>query len=135
LSTAGRAHLRERVAIEHSLAHLGHWQGPRARYCGRRKNLFELRWAAIVHNLHVLRRRFLAQRRLVSYLLDRCSSPLEQRAALWGTKPEDAMALPDASLLSATPGQPGRLTCSTGMSDSVAPKVCQSDQSGATPHD
>ena len=65
-SPTGRAQLRERVAVEHSLAHLGHWQGPRARYCGRRKNLFDLRRAAIVHNLHVLRRRFLAQRRLVS---------------------------------------------------------------------
>jgi DDE family transposase len=38
----GRARLRERVAVEHTLAHLGHWQGWRARYRGRRKNLFEL---------------------------------------------------------------------------------------------
>lgn len=43
----GRAKLRERVAAEHTLAHVGRWQGRRARYCGSRKNLFDLRgkWA------------------------------------------------------------------------------------------
>jgi transposase len=51
---AGRAKLRERVAVEHTLAHLGRWQGRRARYRGVRKNLFDLRRAAVVHNLHVL---------------------------------------------------------------------------------
>jgi hypothetical protein len=50
----GRAQLRERVAVEHTLAHVGHWQGRRARYCGQRKNLFDLRRCAVVHNLHVL---------------------------------------------------------------------------------
>ena len=39
-TTQGRAKLRERVAVEHSLAHVGHWQGDRARYWGERKNLF-----------------------------------------------------------------------------------------------
>jgi DDE family transposase len=34
----GRAKLRERVAVEHALAHVGRWQGHRARYCGVRKN-------------------------------------------------------------------------------------------------
>lgn len=53
---AGRAKLRERVAVEHSLAHIGHWQGDRARYLGARKNLFDLRRAAVVHNLHILAR-------------------------------------------------------------------------------
>lgn len=52
----GRAKLRERVAVEHSLAHIGHWQGDRARYRGERKNLFDLRRVAVVHNLHVLAR-------------------------------------------------------------------------------
>jgi len=52
----GRAQLRERVAVEHSLAHVGRWQGRRARYCGVRKNLFDLRRCAVVHNLHVLAR-------------------------------------------------------------------------------
>lgn len=36
----GRAKLRERVAVEHTLAHVGQWQGRRARYRGLRKNLF-----------------------------------------------------------------------------------------------
>jgi len=52
----GRAQLRERVAVEHTLAHVGHWQGRRARYRGLRKNLFDLRRCAVVHNLHVLAR-------------------------------------------------------------------------------
>jgi hypothetical protein len=53
----GRAQLRERVAVAHPLAQVGHWQGKRARYCGqrkKRKNLFDLRRCAVVHNLHVL---------------------------------------------------------------------------------
>ena len=52
----GRAKLRERVAVEHALAHVGRWQGRRARYWGVRKNVFELRRCAVVHNLHVLAR-------------------------------------------------------------------------------
>ena len=52
----GRAKLRERVAVEHTLAHVGQWQGRRARYRGLRKNLFDLRRCAVVHNLHVLAR-------------------------------------------------------------------------------
>jgi hypothetical protein len=52
----GRAKLRERVGAEHSLAHIGHWQGDRARYKGVRKNLFDLRRSAVVHNLHVIAR-------------------------------------------------------------------------------
>ena len=56
LTPAGRAKLRERVAVEHSLAHIGRWQGDRARYLGVRKNLLDLRRHAVVHNLHVLAR-------------------------------------------------------------------------------
>jgi hypothetical protein len=52
----GRAKLRERVAVEHALAHVGRWQGRRARYRGLRKNVFDLRRCAVVHNLHVLAR-------------------------------------------------------------------------------
>jgi Transposase DDE domain/Transposase domain (DUF772) len=52
----GRAKLRERVAVEHTLAHVGHWQGRRARYRGTRKNLFDLRRVAVVHNLHIIAR-------------------------------------------------------------------------------
>jgi len=56
LSAEGRAKLRERVAVEHSLAHIGYWQGDRARYRGERKNLFDLRRTAVVHNLHIIAR-------------------------------------------------------------------------------
>jgi transposase len=56
LTTTGRAKLRERVAVEHSLSHIGRWQGDKARYIGVRKNLFDLRRTAVVHNLHVLAR-------------------------------------------------------------------------------
>jgi hypothetical protein len=52
----GRAKLRERVAVEHDLAHIGQWQGDRARYLGERKNLFDLRRVGVVHNLHILMR-------------------------------------------------------------------------------
>ena len=52
----GRAKLRERVKVEHTLAHVGRWQGRRARYRGPRKNLFDLRRVAVVHNLHVIAR-------------------------------------------------------------------------------
>ena len=56
LTPQGRAKLRERVSVEHSLAHLSHWQGQQARYRTLRKNLFDARRYAIVHNLHVLMR-------------------------------------------------------------------------------
>jgi hypothetical protein len=60
-TSQGRAKLRERVAVEHTLAHVGRWQGRRARYRGVRKNLFDLRRCAVVHNLHVLARFLLFQ--------------------------------------------------------------------------
>jgi len=56
----GRERLRERVAIEHRLAHLGRRQGRHARYRGTRKNLFDVRRAAAVLNLEVLDRRIVA---------------------------------------------------------------------------
>lgn len=43
LTPIGRAKLRERVAVEHSLSHIGRIQGDKARYIGIRKNLFDLR--------------------------------------------------------------------------------------------
>jgi hypothetical protein len=36
--------------------HVGRWQGNHARYLGQRKNLFDLRRVAVVHNLHVIAR-------------------------------------------------------------------------------
>ena len=53
----GRDRLRERVAVEHRLAHVGRKQGRRARYRGVRKNLFDLRRAAAVVNLETINRR------------------------------------------------------------------------------
>ena len=53
---AGRAKLRQRTPVEHSLAHMGLGHGNRARYIGWRKNLFDLRRVAVVHNLHVIAR-------------------------------------------------------------------------------
>ena len=50
------AALRERVQVEHDLAHSGAWHGDRARYRGQRKNLFDLRRTCVVTNLHVLQR-------------------------------------------------------------------------------
>jgi len=57
-TSSGRQKLRERVSVEHSLATIGQWQGKQARYGGLRKNLFDLRRMAVVHNLHVLARIF-----------------------------------------------------------------------------
>jgi hypothetical protein len=57
---SGRERLRERVAIEHRLAHLGRRQGRHARYRGTRKNHFDVRRAAAVLNLEVLDRRIVA---------------------------------------------------------------------------
>ena len=54
---AGRAKLRERVKVEHSLAHLANRQGPRARYLGVRKNNFDLRRLAALQNLETVARR------------------------------------------------------------------------------
>jgi hypothetical protein len=56
-TSSGRERLRQRVAVEHSLAHLGRRQGRRARYRGTRKNLFDVRRAAAVQNLETVDRR------------------------------------------------------------------------------
>jgi hypothetical protein len=55
-SPSGRQRLRERVCIEHSLAHLCRRQGPRSRYCGTRKNLYDVRRAAAIQNLETVQR-------------------------------------------------------------------------------
>jgi hypothetical protein len=56
-SRAGRIKLRERVGVEHTLAHLANRQGPRARYRGLRKNVFDLRRMAVIQNLETVVRR------------------------------------------------------------------------------
>ena len=47
----GREALRERVDVEHSLAHISQRQGNRARFAGVRKNTFHLRLVAAIQNL------------------------------------------------------------------------------------
>ncbi len=59
----GREQLRERVAIEHSLAHVSQRQGNRARYWGTRKNLYDLRRTAAIQNLERIHHR-LAERKV-----------------------------------------------------------------------
>ena len=56
-SPSGRHALRERVAVEHRLAHLARKQGWRARYLGIRKNLFDVCRAAAIANLETTNRR------------------------------------------------------------------------------
>ena len=53
---SGRAALRERVAVEHALAHVAARKGSRARYRGADKNLFDLRRAAAIQNLEAQHR-------------------------------------------------------------------------------
>lgn len=57
---AGRLQLRERVGVEHRLAHLAARQGRRARYRGVPKNLFDLRRMAAIQNLEAIQRRIAA---------------------------------------------------------------------------
>lgn len=53
----GRDLFRQRVPVEHSLAHVGYRQGSRARYHGVRKNEFDLRRACSIQNLEITQRR------------------------------------------------------------------------------
>jgi hypothetical protein len=59
-TSQGRSRLRERVAIEHRLAHVGQKQGHRARYRGDRNNLFDLRRNSAVVNLESAQRHAVA---------------------------------------------------------------------------
>jgi hypothetical protein len=52
----GRAQLRQRTTIEHSLARVGHIQGTKARYRGIRKNTLDVRRVAVIANLQRLAR-------------------------------------------------------------------------------
>jgi hypothetical protein len=55
-SANGRAQLRERVPVEHTLAHVSQRQGNQARYLGKRKNEYDLTRAAVLINLQVIQR-------------------------------------------------------------------------------
>jgi hypothetical protein len=52
----GREVLRERVAVEHALAHIAARKGDTARYLGTRRNLLDLRRAATLQNFEALQR-------------------------------------------------------------------------------
>jgi Transposase DDE domain/Transposase domain (DUF772) len=56
----GRARLRNRIPVEHHLAHIVQRQGRRARYFGVRVNLFDLRRAATLQNLETIQRKMAA---------------------------------------------------------------------------
>ena len=47
---------RQRVAVEHSLAHSAARKGDSARYIGVRKNLFDLRRSSAIQNLEEAQR-------------------------------------------------------------------------------
>jgi hypothetical protein len=53
----GRQQYRERLPVEHRLAHLGQRQGNRARYLSVRKNLYDVRRAATIQNLETAQRK------------------------------------------------------------------------------
>jgi len=57
----GRQRLRKRTGIEHRLSHIAARKGPRARYKGERKNLFDLRRAAAIQNFETIHRRILTK--------------------------------------------------------------------------
>ncbi len=56
-TSKGRRRLRERTGVEHRLAHIAARKGPKARYRGLRKNLFDLRRAAAIQNLETIHRK------------------------------------------------------------------------------
>jgi len=56
-TSKGRGRLRRRSGVEHRLAHIAARKGPRARYLGLRKNLFDLRRAAAIQNLETIHRK------------------------------------------------------------------------------
>jgi hypothetical protein len=63
---SGRAILRQRVPVEHALAHITARKGNRARYIGVRKNLFDLRRAAAIQNLEAVHRESILQYNLAA---------------------------------------------------------------------
>lgn len=57
----GREKLRERVEVEHRLAHLSQRQSNNAHYLSTRKNTFDVRRHAAVMNLEVTRAELVVQ--------------------------------------------------------------------------
>jgi hypothetical protein len=54
---SGRQRFRQRIPVEHRLAHLGQRQGNKARYRGVRKNLYDVRRASAIQNLEISQRK------------------------------------------------------------------------------
>ncbi len=69
LTLIGRAKFRKSFCVEHSLSHIGRWQGEQTRYVGCRKNLFDLCRTAVVHNLHTIAKIF-------TYPIETASAPV-----------------------------------------------------------
>lgn len=65
-TSAGREQLRERVPVEHRQAHTCRRQGRKARYCGSRNNVFDLRRAAAVTNLQLIQQRLAANNNIAA---------------------------------------------------------------------
>ena len=53
----GRNNFRERVGVEHALAHISQRQGNKARYIGIRKNLYDLRRVSSIQNMETAQRK------------------------------------------------------------------------------
>jgi hypothetical protein len=64
----GRSRLRKRTVIEHRLSHIAARKGPKARYIGVRKNLYDLRRAASIQNLETIHRHIVANQNAESIL-------------------------------------------------------------------
>jgi IS5 family transposase len=73
-SAEGRAQLRERVDVEHGLAHVSQRQGNQARYNGTQKNTYHLRMVCAIQNLE-------RAQRLIDPPEPRAVWPYERRAA------------------------------------------------------
>jgi hypothetical protein len=69
----GRSGLRQRVGVEHRLAHISAGQGRHAHYIGVRKNVFDLRRAAAGQNLETIHRRKLRRMTMLSIRSVLCS--------------------------------------------------------------
>lgn len=65
-TSTGRRRLRQRTGVEHRLAHIAARKGPKARYRGLRKNLFDLRRAAAIQNLETIHRKTTACARVTA---------------------------------------------------------------------
>lgn len=66
---SGRSRLRKRTGVEHRLSHIAARKGPKARYIGKRKNLYDLRRAASIQNLETIHRCIIANQNAERKLL------------------------------------------------------------------